>query len=240
MSVSDYYERYWQAGQPPHELGDQLQAVYERHIRAGDRCLDVGCGDGRKSGPWLTAHAGGYVGVDVSETAVADARALGLDARTIEDAAALPFEDAEFDAAVCIEVLEHLFEPQRALAEIRRVLRPGGTAIVTVPNVAYWRKRLELAFLGRWNPHGDERSVSEPWRDPHLRFFNPGSLERLVAGSGLRPVEIGGLDGAFLCDIPPMGRLRERRASRVYRRLEKLRPSLLGIGLYAVAVKPDA
>jgi SAM-dependent methyltransferase len=239
--VTDYYERYWNEGQPPHELGDQLRSVFERNIGAGYRCLDVGCGDGRKSGPWLAGHAGGYVGVDVSETAVAEARALGLDARTIEDAAALPFPDAEFDAVVCIEVLEHLFEPQHALAEIRRVLRPGGTAIATVPNVAYWRRRLELAFLGRWDPHGDDRSVNEPWRDPHLRFFNPRSLERLVVVAGLRPVEIGGFNGAFLYDLPTMGRrLQVRRASRVYRRLERLRPSLLGIGLYAVAVKPDA
>ena len=53
--------------------------------------------------------------------------------------------------------------------------------------------------------------------------------------------KIGGFNGAFLYDLPTMGRrLQVRRASRVYRRLERLRPSLLGIGLYAVAVKPDA
>jgi SAM-dependent methyltransferase len=238
--ISDYYDRYWNEFVTPHELDDQLRSLYEAHVGPDDRCLDVGCGDGRKSGLWLVEHAGSYVGVDVSEVAVDAARRLGLDGRRIDDAAELPFADGSFDVVVCTEVLEHLFAPQIAVAELRRVLRPGGTLIVTVPNVAYWRKRLELSLLGRWDPLGDALSVAQPWRDPHMRFFTRPALRRLLVLSGFESVRTGGREGAFLCDIPPFGRLFARRRSGVYRALERRFPSLLGIGLYAVAVKPDA
>jgi methionine biosynthesis protein MetW len=209
-------------------------------VGPADRSLDVGCGDGRKSGLWLAEHAGSYVGVDISEAAVEAGRSFGLDCRQIDDASELPFADGSFDVVVCTEVLEHLFAPQETVGEIRRVLRPAGTLIVTVPNVAYWRKRLELALLGRWDPLGDALSVERPWRDPHLRFFTRPTLKRLLVLSGFESVRVRGREGAFLCDIPPFGRLFRRRRSFVYRALERRFPGLLGIGLSAVAVKPDA
>lgn len=75
---------------------------------------------------WLRDHGHDYIGVDISENAVRDARSIDINAHRIEDAASLPFSDETFDAVVCIEVLEHLFAPQRALKEILRVLSPVG------------------------------------------------------------------------------------------------------------------
>ena len=49
-----------------------------------------------------------------------------------------------FTVVVCFEVLEHLFAPHLAVAEMHRVLEPGGVLIATVPNVAYWRRRLDF------------------------------------------------------------------------------------------------
>ncbi len=237
--LASFYDRFWLEGAPPHDLEPHLRTLFETHVRPDADCLDVGCGDGRKSGLWLSEHARSYVGVDISAAAVAEAGRLGLDARQIDEASALPFEDESFDVVVCVEVLEHLFAPQLAVAEMKRVLRPGGTAIVTVPKVAYWRKRLELALLGRWDPHGDALAVAKPWRDPHIRFFNRGALVRLLSESGLDLVTIGGHQGAFVCDVPPMGRHFRRRSSAVYRALERRWPTLLGIGLHGVAVKRD-
>ena len=64
--------------------------------------------------------------------------------------------------------------------------------IVTVPNVAHWRNRLDLALLGRWNPRGDHLSAEQPWRDPHVRFFSLSSLSRVVETSGFEVLERGG------------------------------------------------
>ena len=64
---------------------------------------------------------------------------------------ALPYPDATFDRALCLDVLEHLtFEEQpRALAELRRVLRPGGELLVSVPNLAHLQSRVHFLLRGR-------------------------------------------------------------------------------------------
>ena len=241
--VSDYYETYWsdEGFCPPGAITPTLAQLFQAHIRTGWRCLEVGCGDGRTAGLYLRDHGCEYVGLDVSENAVRAAQALGLDARKIDDGALLPFLEATFDAVVCAEVMEHLFEPHLAAAEIFRVLRPGGVLIVTVPNVAYWRRRIDLALLGRWKPDGDNLAVGQPWRDPHLRFFNPGSLRRMLTSVGFHPVEVGGHGGSLLRDIPWIGqKLWRGNSSRLYRLAERMIPSLFAYRLHSVAVRPSS
>lgn len=238
MTARDYYDRYWSTdGYHPSGLtSPALARLFGRWVPRGARCLDVGCGDGRTSGLWLLGRGCSYLGVDISEPAVEEAKALGLQAQLIDDAASLPIPDAAYDVVVSVEVLEHLFLPLEALTEMARVLRPGGVLIVTVPNVAYWRRRLDLALLGRWHPMGDDRGVSEPWRDPHIRFFNPGSMRRMVIAAGLTPIVVSGHGGAMLRDVPWLSRrLRGGDASRPYRWLERAIPSLFAARVYAVA-----
>lgn len=68
-------------------------------------------------------------------------RAGNLDAR-------LPFDDAEFDTVVCVEGLEHIENPANAIREFARILRPGGMAIVSVPNIMNIEERLKWLFFG--------------------------------------------------------------------------------------------
>jgi methionine biosynthesis protein MetW len=231
-----YYDAYWESEgwetRPPRKLVE----LFERHVAPGHRCLDVGCGDGGTSGVWLQQHAAQYVGVDISKSAVRAACERGLDARVIDDDASLPFADGSFDVAVCIEVLEHLFAPQKTLSEIRRVLRPGGRVVVTVPNIAHWRNRLDLAVLGRFNPRGDSRSPTEPWRDPHLRFFTLGSLAALLEQDGFEIVERGGhAEHGLLHHLPGLRRLaRSPEAGTAMRRSASLLPRQLAESIYAV------
>jgi 2-polyprenyl-6-hydroxyphenyl methylase / 3-demethylubiquinone-9 3-methyltransferase len=237
---TEYYERYWSEGgyRPVGSLHPVLQHLFEAHISPAARCLDLGCGDGGTAGIWLSEHAAGYVGVDISQPAVDDARARGLDARRIDDASALPFEHGEFDAVVCIEVLEHLLEPQQAASEALRVLRPGGAFLVSVPNVAYWRRRLELGLLARWNPFGDDLSTREPWRDPHIRFFTPKLLRRMLEQAGFAEAETRGVGGSFLAELPAVRRFVGTGGSAPYRALERAAPTLFATRIQAVARKP--
>jgi SAM-dependent methyltransferase len=101
--------------------------------------LDVGCGDGVML---YKAHLAGkrVVGVDYSFDGVALARrqleARGVERPSVVHASCyrLPFDDSTFDYVSSIEVIEHLSEPEQYLSEIRRVLRPGGAAVITTPH----------------------------------------------------------------------------------------------------------
>ena len=101
--------------------------------RPEDHILEVGCGAGHVLGK---VACGTLTGVDLSEALLERAQQrLGDRAAILKgDAAALPFPDASFDKVFCTEVLEHVLDPAQVLAEIRRVLKPGGYAVVSVPN----------------------------------------------------------------------------------------------------------
>lgn len=229
--VRPYYDRYWSAARiPRYEPEPELRKLLLDNARGS--LLDVGCGAANGYAPELARHVGSYTGVDVSQHAVELAQAAGFDARVIEDAAELPFPDASFDSAVCIEVLEHLFEPHAAAREIRRVLRPGGTLVVSVPNAVYWRLRLNM-LIGVWNPVGDELSAEQPWRDPHLRFFTPTTLERMLRLAGFTSVEVDTMGGCFLDHLTT--RPTAFGQGRVYRAVARRMPALLGMTIGAVA-----
>lgn len=105
---------------------------------AGSRVLEVGCGVGAQTVHLVAASPGALlVAVDISETSLAQARtrvAAQFPYTQVEwhraDLFDLPFADAEFDHVFLCFVLEHLRDPERALAALRRVLRPGGTITV--------------------------------------------------------------------------------------------------------------
>lgn len=100
------------------------------------RILDAGCGAGGVLAD--LARRGDACGVDVDEHALAAARARGLPVKSAR-ASALPFDDASFDLVCCLDVLEHVEDDGAVLRELRRVTRPHGTLLVTVPaHPALW------------------------------------------------------------------------------------------------------
>ncbi|MGH3859862.1 methyltransferase domain-containing protein [Actinokineospora sp.] len=101
----------------------------------GEKALDVGAGTGSEVQAFAAAvgSAGDAVGVEPNAgmRSIAEERARGSAARFVDgDAYELPFADNTFDAVRCERVFQHLHEPERAAAEIARVLRPGGRAVV--------------------------------------------------------------------------------------------------------------
>ena len=124
------------------------------------RVLEVGCGPG-----WFAARAREELGaevvaVDTSERMVELARARGVDAR-VGDVQELPFEDRAFDAAAANWMLYHVPDVDRAVAELARVLRPGGRLVAITNSVDHLLELWELvgateARRARWYPFGAE------------------------------------------------------------------------------------
>ena len=152
-------------------------------LRGGERVLDVGCGPGLLLADMAqtVGRSGLAAGLDVNAHMLLLARgrcaALGGAAVLVRgDVTALPFPDALFDAAVSTQVYEYVDDVARAIAELHRVLRPGGRALVVDTD---WGSIV-------WNAGDPARMhrVLEAWlerfADPHL----PRSLSRLLADAG--------------------------------------------------------
>jgi len=135
----------------------------------GRKVLDLGCRTGAVTQHFLPGNQ--VAGADVDETALAKAAERGIEPVWADAEEPLPFEDASFDVVVAGEFLEHVREPEAVVAEVRRVLRPDGTFVGSVPNAFRLQSRL-LFLLGR-----------PPEDDPtHLHMYSPGALRRLLGG----------------------------------------------------------
>lgn len=191
------------------------------------RVLDIGCGKAQflfdVTGALRHQHQADFKRIAVVDLIRAEGSRLGEISPAPEfhqqsvDGQRLPFEDSSFDFVSCNHVLEHIFETEHFLWEIRRVLQPQGLAVISVPNCAAWMNRIAFLFGGQ--ALGSEvgtRSITYGfWPgflkdrltkfDPsgHIRDFTPRSLHDLTAACGFRPAGWWAQNGGL---IPTMKR----------------------------------
>lgn len=144
--------------------------------------LDLGCGDGKAAA--LIAKAGARVtGVDPSRVALDRARAAYPDITFAEPNrdGTLPFADSHFDAAVCLNVLEHVADTQQLISELRRVLAPGGRVAMAVPSNGWLATMLAgpRAFSRRHDP-----------LEPVLRYYTRRTLRSLLEQFGFDEIAV--------------------------------------------------
>jgi len=157
----------------------------------GKKLLDIGCGDGTYTLVLKEAlHTEETVGIEISIVAVGRANDKGIKAYQLDiDEEEFPFENESFDIIYCGEIIEHLFNPDHLLDEIRRVLKPGGRCIITTPNLAGWPNRLSLLlgyqpFPSSVSPEhegvGKLMMTGEEGQWGHIRVFTLKALKELV------------------------------------------------------------
>lgn len=179
-----YYDLYakeqdywWHVGKRAIVYGLIERYLPFRGSRQRGRALDLGCGTGFNL-DYLSRYAE-PVGTDFSEEALAFCRERGHRMLCKADAALLPFPDGEFGIITALDVIEHLDDDLLALRELRRVLRPGGLLVISVP-----------AYKALWSYWDDILG--------HRRRYTRSTMSRVVSRAGLRVRKVSYSNAAIL------------------------------------------
>jgi SAM-dependent methyltransferase len=222
----------------------RLDALAERVDLRGDRLLDIGCGDGA----YTVRLAGDFNSVDAIDVqqeplalfrnCIAGTPAASRIVISKMSAAKLDYADDTFDLVTAIEVLEHIEELDQALAEICRVLRPGGRFAFTTPN--RWFPFETHGFIYRGRRYSPARAPFLTWITPlhrrlaDARTFTASELRGRLIAAGLAVHSVDYV-------MPPFDRSRVGRLVRPATDLAERSPlRWLGMALVVTAAKAPA
>jgi SAM-dependent methyltransferase len=167
-----------------------IRAELERlPLPAGAQVLDAGCGSGRTLAD-LVAY-GTVSGIELNEDAAELARSRGHGEVRVGRLEDLPWADASFDLITCLDVIEHTPDDCVALAELRRVCRPGGWLLVTVP-----------AYPALWSLHDEANH--------HYRRYSRAALAEAARASGWTVARLSSFNSVLLAPAAAV-RLAQRR-----------------------------
>jgi ubiquinone/menaquinone biosynthesis C-methylase UbiE len=153
------------------------------------RLLDVGCGDATVIS---CLKRGNLFGLDIShnilEMATDDPRLRLIQAYSEK----MPFRRSVFDVVVCLEVLEHVEDPKSVLREIRRIVKPGGRVLISIPVASYWRI-INFRLRGRPETYLDElEHITEYSRIRLKRFTSVKRFLTQIESAGFIVVSVSG------------------------------------------------
>ena len=183
------------------EIPGSSHDVLRRRIRElapGRRLLDLGAAGGHL-GRAVRDRCAYLAGVEPDPSLPPECRD-GYDDWRATDALAAGTWETPFDVVVCADVLEHLPRPEALLARIREWLAPGGTLLVSVPNVANVTVRAAL-LLGQF-PYAEKGILDRT----HLRFYTRRSASRLLEDAGFRIRSVSATTMPYELAAPFLGR----------------------------------
>ena len=166
----ELYEKIWERKKENqvnyHKKGTRAYEA-SKLIRKCDNILDVGCGDGALF-HLVKDKCKAYYGTDISKTALNLIKDKKVHTKIVNlNTEKLPFNDNMFDYTVCLDVIEHVFDPLNLVNELFRVTKPKGYVIISTPNIRYYKHILKL-ISGRFpNTSGD----LEHYDGGHIHYF---------------------------------------------------------------------
>jgi 2-polyprenyl-3-methyl-5-hydroxy-6-metoxy-1,4-benzoquinol methylase len=169
-----------------YSYGSNPENVHQKIMRlpiSNKLILDVGCSEGYL-GDALKKNGNVVYGIDISKNSINKAQkkldfALYGNIETMK----IPWKSKTFDFIICLDVLEHLFDPKLVIKKFLNVLRNDGQIIISLPNIAYYGIRKNILF-GKFQY---ENSGILDWG--HLRFYTYQSAKALLIRSGLNIIE---------------------------------------------------
>lgn len=186
--MAQFYENYWLNNKNSHLSDFNLKwSKLKKFIPSNNNIviIDFGCGNGKILGEIKKINSKvKLIGLDVSETALKQAREYLPDVEfyKINDGEKIPINDQSIDFIFSSEVIEHIYDTENTLAEISRILKPGGKILLTIPYHGFIKNLLItfFAFNKHFNPTG-----------AHIRFFTKKTLLNLLNKNNLKVLKIG-------------------------------------------------
>jgi 2-polyprenyl-3-methyl-5-hydroxy-6-metoxy-1,4-benzoquinol methylase len=170
--------------------------------------LDIGCGIG-EIGELLIKNKNKVYGVDISPTAAKKAEKRGLIVKCGDiEKERIPFKNNYFDIVLAAEVIEHIFDTDEFLKEIRKKLKKKGELIITTPNLATLGRRL-LLLLGE-NPLVETGLTK--YSAGHIRYFVKNSLFKLLESHRFKIVHFS----SDLVNFTVNGKISSRRLAKIF------------------------
>lgn len=154
--------------------------------QGGQRLLDVGCGQGILADLIKNKYKEIY-GIEISNEIAGIAVSKGINISNINiNSEPFPYEDNFFDTVVCLDIIEHVFEPIRLLKESIRVLKKDGCLILSTPNIRYIYHLNRLIFKGRFPKTSADNCGYD---GGHIHYFTFTDIEQLLQQAGFVSIE---------------------------------------------------
>lgn len=226
----EYSEKYKGRSSAAHSFMTRRQRVYEQleEVKYG-KILDIGCGPGVMVDR-LTREGHEVFGVDISNDMIRRCRERFGHRKdchfSVGNVEELNFPEAYFDAVICMGLVEYIDSDEAAINQIKRVLKPGGILIVTLPNGSSpYRLWAKVALNKRFLDFIKKSVLRKDMPTLIHREYKEKSYTRLLAGHGLSVLDVVYYN--FNLFFFPIDRLIPGLAVSAARRLEKLSRSKL-------------